>query len=82
MTNEFLEDLFARRKQRKIGYQNIRNVELIGGKIIEPTAFEPDPVTYRGEYYYNSVTNVLYRKVITGMSDISVVSAYWQKISE
>ncbi len=81
-TNAFLEDLFARRKPKKGGHQNIRNIELIGGKVIEPTAFEPDPVTHRGEYYYNSINNILYRKVVTATSNASVVSAYWQKISE
>jgi hypothetical protein len=81
-TIQFLEDLFSRRQQRKVGYQNIRNVELIGGTIIEPMAFEPDPVTHRREYYYNSVTNILYRKVVSREVDNRIVFAYWQKISE
>jgi len=78
---DFLDDLIARRGLRKGGFNNIRFVELDGGRIIEPTAFEPDPNTYRGEYYYNAVTNTLYRKIVT-RREPGIVVAHWQKISD
>lgn len=80
-TNEFLEDLLSRRGIKKGGFNNIRFVELEGGRIIEPTAFEPDPRTHRGEYYYNAITNVLYRKIIT-RKEPGIIVAHWQKISD
>lgn len=80
-TNEFLEDLLSRRGIKKGGFNNIRFVELEGGRVIEPTAFEPDPRTYRGEYYYNAITNALYRKIVT-RREPGIVVAHWQKISD
>ncbi len=53
-------------------------LELSGSRVIEPTAFEPDPITYRGEYYYNATRNTLYKKIITRRRPIH---AYWQKVS-
>lgn len=79
--NAFLEDLLARRGLRSSGFNNIRLVELNGGRIVEPTAFEPDPSTYRGEFYYNAINNVLYRKIVT-RREPGIVVAYWQKISD
>lgn len=48
----------------------------VGGDIITYTAFEPDPNTHRGDFYYNAATNVLYKKVATcgGLFD-------WKQIS-
>jgi hypothetical protein len=56
-------------------------VELKGGRVIEPTAFEPDARTYRGEYYYNAVSNALYRKIIT-KKEPGIIAAHWVKISD
>lgn len=80
-TNTFLADLFARRGNPSPGHDPLRFAELWGATIIEPTAFEPDPSTYRGDYYYNSVTNTLYRKVIT-RQEPGIVVAHWQKASD
>lgn len=74
----FLEDLINRRGKPTEGYSSVWPIELVGGTIIEPTAFEPDPKTYRGEYYYNANANVLYKKIISKNS----THAYWQKISD
>jgi hypothetical protein len=79
-TNDFLADLITRRGKKQIGSNSVRAVELMGGKIIEPTAFEPDPNTYRGEYYYNAITNVLYRKVVVRTDPVLV--ATWRKASD
>jgi hypothetical protein len=79
-TTLFLQDLFARRGLKRIGELSARFLELDGATIVEPTAFEPDAATYRGEYYYNAITNTLYRKVVT-RREPGVVVAYWQKSS-
>lgn len=80
-TNDFLADLQARRNTRSVGQQNVRLVELNGGKIIEPTAFEPDPVSHRDEYYYNANTNTLFRRIWTRNSN-GLQNAHWKKISD
>lgn len=41
-------------------------VRLNGGRLVECTAFEPDPATYRGDYYYNAAENRLYKRT-TGL---------------
>ena len=78
---EFLTDLNDRRTIRSIGDWSAWMLELNGAKVIEPTAFEPDPATHRSEYYYNAETNVLYRKIVT-RREPGVVVAHWQKVSQ
>jgi len=78
--NDFITDLFSRRLNDEIGGLGVRAVELYGGMIIEPTAFEPDPTTYRGEYYYNAISNALFKKIMV-RKEYTVLSAYWQRVS-
>lgn len=40
-------------------------VELMGGRMVQEMFYEPDPVTYRDDYYYNTRLNRLYRKLKT-----------------
>lgn len=79
-TNEFLTDLLSRRGTPSPGWNPIWFLEKWGATIIEPTAFEPDPATYRDDYYYNAETNTLYRKVISRSKPNIVAS--WRKISD
>jgi|10_taG_2_1085330.scaffolds.fasta_scaffold00167_33 hypothetical protein len=80
-TEEFLADLTERRGKPSVGNNNTAwFLELEGATVIEPTAFEPDPVTFRGNYYYNANLNVLYKKIIT-RQDPGIIHAYWQKVS-
>lgn len=80
-TTNFLTDLLNRRGQPSVGHNPTWFIELYGGVIIEPTAFEPDPATHRHDYYYNAVTNTLYRKVIV-RQEPGIVVAHWQKASD
>lgn len=80
-TAAFLADLAQRRGRPTPGHDSVRFLELAGGSIIEPTAFEPDPATHRHDYYYNAVTNTLYRKVVT-RREKGIVVAHWQKTSD
>ena len=52
--------------------------ELLGGKPIVVTAFEPDPRTFRDEYYYNASLNALYRLIVV---QAKPRIAFWQKVS-
>lgn len=66
---------------RTAGHNPIWFLELHGATIIEPTAFEPDPSTYRETHYYNAITNTLYKKIIT-RQEPGIVVAHWQKVSD
>lgn len=57
-------------------------LELNGARIIEVTAFEPDAMTYRGEYYYNAILNRLYRRIITKSNGKKIQKAHWVSCSE
>jgi len=82
MTNEFLDDLAKRRGLRSGGNNNTAwFLELDGATVIEPTAFEPDATTHRGEYYYHAIENVLYKKVIT-RKEPGITNAYWKRVSQ
>jgi len=78
-TNEFLADLLDRRGPATGGGNPNRWCELYGGIVVETTAYEPDPATYRGRYYYNASRNVLYKKVIVQQSPNIV--AHWRQVS-
>jgi hypothetical protein len=80
-TDNFLADLYSRRGNPSPGWNPVWFLELWGATIIEPTAFEPDPSTFRGEFYYNAVTNTLYRKVVT-RQEPGITVAHWQKASD
>lgn len=55
-------------------------VELDGGHVLEPTAFEPDPNTHRQSFYYNALTNALYKRAVRTRSD-GIRLYYWQQVS-
>jgi hypothetical protein len=58
-------------------------LELNGATVIEPTKFEPDPNTYRGDYYYNTTTNRLYKKIVSRRDKkTGVVVAHWKGVSD
>ncbi len=76
-TDDFLTDLFARRGKLYVGHEVEWQLEQWGAALVEPTAFEPDPGTYHGDYYYNAVTNILYKKVIV-RQEPGIIVAYWQ----
>jgi hypothetical protein len=80
-TAAFLADLAGRRGYPSPGYDSVWFVELNGGTVVEATAFEPDPATYRHDYYYNAETNTLYKKVVA-RREKGIVVAHWQKASE
>jgi hypothetical protein len=79
---EWLNELSEVRGRQFVGNNNtVWMLELAGATPIEPTAFEPDPATHRGDYYYNAITNALYKKIIT-RKEPGIVHAYWQKVSD
>lgn len=62
--NSFIEDVIERRLKPSVGGNTTTFVELLGGSMVPTLAFEPDATTHRGEFYYNTSRNILYKKVI------------------
>ncbi len=60
-----LTDIDSKRSPKSISGQPHTFLELTGARMVETTPFEPDPRTYRDDYYYNTVTNRLYRRITT-----------------
>jgi len=52
--------------RRSIGWNPHRMAELTGGAMIEVWNHEPDAQTFRQDYYYNSRTNQLFRRMSRG----------------
>lgn len=75
MTNK--NEVFEKIKKFAAGGGNPHQfIELYGGEIVECYFHEPDPQTYREDYYYNSRLNRLFKKVQTE------TVPYWKGISE
>lgn len=77
-----LTDLAERLGRRAVGGNPHQFLEFFAGaKLVTLTAFEPDPATHRDDYYYNTITNRLYKKVVTAVLDNGVIRAHWQAVS-
>jgi hypothetical protein len=58
-------------------------VELYGAEMVPCLHYEPDPITCRSSYYYHTVLNVLFRKVLTkDRPELGIIRGYWKKISQ
>jgi hypothetical protein len=56
----------ANRDLHPIGGGNpTRYVELAGGKFVQQVYYEPDPITFRDQFYYNARQNRLFKKLNT-----------------
>lgn len=77
-----LVDLFDRRGPLTTGGNPHTLLELGGARIVEMTQFEPDPKTYRHEYYYNTVLNRLFRRIVTHRRADGVIKAQWVPASD
>ena len=60
--NDFIADILNRRNKVSLGGNTVWFLEINGATVITPTPFEPDPNTYRQEYYYNSIENIMYKR--------------------
>ena len=72
-----LRDLATRRGPVTVGGLPHNFLELYGAEMVEVTAFEPDPKTYRNEYYYNASQNQLYRRIVIERRTDGIVIAKW-----
>jgi hypothetical protein len=59
-------DTFQKRYLHPVGGGNsLRYVELGGARFVEQVYYEPDPVTFRDQFYYNARQNRLFKKLNT-----------------
>jgi len=58
-----------------------RFLELYGGKEVPVQFWEPDPLTFRCEYYYNARLNELFKRICAECHITGRVDCYWKKIS-
>lgn len=72
-----LRDIKDKRLNASVGYNPHQFIELYGGSTIEMYNYQPDPNTFRGEYYYNTRLNRLYKK-----SNLDNKAYYWKAVSE
>lgn len=77
----FLSDLSLHRGSPGVGGNPHRFVELVGGEEIHYSFYEPDPETWRTEYFYNTRINVLYKKVTAVCPCTGIRSSHWKAIS-
>lgn len=75
--DEFLTDLLERRGKATVSGDSDRTcIEMSGGHVVEMTPFEPDALTFRNWYYYNTKTNTLMRKIVNK----STATAFWKRV--
>ena len=75
-----ISDLYSRRGKTTMGYNPHRFIELFGGEMVEVWSYEPDPRTFRGDYYYNARINQLFRKIVVVGPDGAIL-AHWRSAS-
>lgn len=81
VAKSWLLDLLSKKGTTEESFDTVRFVELQKGQVLEPTAFEPDPVSHRNDYYYNAKTNILYKKIITKRIGLLITNAHWKRVS-
>ena len=71
----------SRRNSESLGYSTYNYLETYGATLVEITPFEPDPLTYRNDYYYNASENVLYKRTITKRLHGVPIIGHWKSVS-
>ena len=76
-----LSEILDKRAPITTGHTPVRlGSELRDGGIVEPTPFEPDPLTHRSDYYYNSDKNILFRRIVS-KTRTGIPIASWKPIN-
>ncbi len=78
-----LNDALSKRGISNVGYNSASLMLKINGhSSVDIISYEPDPITFRSNHYYNSSDNILYTRVVSKRSPISgIISAYWKRAS-
>jgi len=76
------DDIMLSRRGLYPGGNSQRFIELTGGQEVPLTFIRPDPNTFRSDYYYNTRTNELFKKVTATCPPTGRTSTFWKKVSE
>jgi len=61
---QFIPVTIGIRNEQPIGGGNpLRYAELVGAKFVTESYYEPDPITFRDQFYYNARINQLFKKI-------------------
>lgn len=79
--NDSITDLLARRNVSSGGAVSPHNaIEYFGGIMVPILPYEPDPVTFREQYYYNSTLNMLFTKAgTTDNAKVCKTRVFWAR---
>ena len=80
--SETVESIQVRRGRPGGGGNPSRFVELAGGKAVLMLWHEPDPVTARTAYYYNTRQNKLFKKIHSAHPITGKMIYYWKDVTE
>ena len=79
---QFLADILSRRNPITVGGNPTRFVELVNGQEIPLSWYEPSAETSRSEYYYNTRSNMLFKRVQTTNPLTRKKKFHWLAITE
>ena len=65
-----LEDIFNKRGKKPFDGFCHNFIEMLGAKLVEFSYYEPDANTFRGQYYYNTRENRIYKKIQAGTKKV------------
>ena len=78
-----LDDVIQFRGTPSVGGQPLVWIEMLDGSPVPIEAWEPDPNTFHSGFYYNSRSNVLFKRVKANEGACSIREEYvWKRISE
>lgn len=71
-----LSDIYDRRGRHRFDGHTHNFIELYGGKPIDTSFYEPDPNTFRANFYYNTRENRIFKRMKAGNLYV------WKDVSE
>jgi hypothetical protein len=79
-----LTDILARRQAVTpyVGYNPHNFLELTGAEMVEIWPYAPNPVTHRQDYYYDSASNRLFKRIWMADKPKEGMVAVWKPVSE
>ncbi len=75
--------IFQKKGRITTGHNSsLLSIESNGGSMVPFSAYEPDAGTFRGDYYYNTTLNMLFKKIVTSRNPkYGKLVAHWKRIS-
>lgn len=70
-----VQDILDRRNTQIPGGNSLRTLELYGKQFVELHFVEPDPNTAHSEYYYNTRSNCLFKRLNIGTKSV------WKRVN-